>query len=258
MKRSLQSPIVKWIKAWCDAWCLLEGPELEPRICHSHFLTAYHSGRALSRLGSCLQGKVIDIGAGTGHGARYLNPSATEYIPTDLPSGRSPLDSSISRLSHEPVLHCSIYELPFESASFNGALLLNVLEHFARPSDGLKELSRVLHPGALVLFCVPFAFPLHGLPDDYRRWTGRGLHCELESAGFEILDVQSCGSTFASLAININFCLRYELRALVLLMPLLILTQCILNLLALVAERFFPKATALPLVYVGLARKKAI
>lgn len=257
MKRESKPFLIRVIKAWRDAWRALEGPELEPRLWHSHFLTAHHSERALNRLGTCLKGRVVDIGAGTGHGARYLNPSTTQYLPTDLPSGRSALDSSISRLSLAPVLHCSIYALPFAASSVDGVLLLNVLEHLATPAEGLLEVSRVLRPGGMLMFCVPFAFPLHGLPDDYRRWTSQGLRHELEAAGFELVELQSCGGTFASLAININFCLRYEIRAFVLLTPLLILIQGVLNSLALVAERLLPQASAMPLLYAGLARKRA-
>jgi len=83
------------------------------------------------------------------------------------------------------------------------------------------------------------------------------LRHELEAAGLELVELQHCGGTFASLVINTNFCLRYEIRALVLLAPLLILMQCILNSLALVAEHLLPQASALPLMYAGLARKKA-
>jgi len=252
-----RSWLIRLLKAWRDGWRSLEGPELEPRLWHSHFLTAHHAEQALSRLGSCLEGKVIDIGAGSGQGARYLNPSTTDYWPTDLPSGRSALDASISRRSHAPVVHCSIYDLPFAAASFDGALLLNVLEHLSTPALGLAEVERVLRPDGCLLFCVPFAFPLHGLPDDYRRWTSQGLRHELEAAGFELLELRSCGGTFSSLAINLNLCLRYETPAFVLLTPVLILLQGVLNSLALLAERLFPQASALPLVYAGLARKRA-
>ncbi len=143
------------LKAWRDGWRSPVGPELEPRLWHSHFLTAHHAERALSRRGSCLEGKVIDIGAGTGHGARYLNPSTTDYWPTDLPSGRSALDASISCRSHAPVVLCSINDQPFAAASFDGALLLNVLEHLAPPAVGLAEVERVLRPGGCLLFCAP-------------------------------------------------------------------------------------------------------
>jgi len=255
---NLVKPLIRALRWWRDYWRLFEGPELEPRFWHSHFLSVHYSKRALSNLGSSLEGKVIDIGAGTGHGARYLNPSTTDYFPTDLPSGRSPLDASISRIGQAPLVHCSIYDLPFAAASFDGAILLNVLEHLATPTLGLAEVKRVLRPEGRLLFCVPFAFPLHGLPDDYRRWTGQGLRQELEMAGFELLELRSCGGTFASLAININLCLRYETPAFVLFTPFLILIQGLLNSLALLAERLAPQASALPLAYAGLARRRAV
>jgi len=256
MTTALTPILLKILKYWRDCWRSLEGPELEPRLWHSHFLTAHHAEKSLLRLGSYLQGKTIDIGAGTGQGARYINPAKTDYFPTDLPTGRSTSDPSISLRAHKPIVHCSIYDLPFAAESFEAALLLNVLEHLSAPSVGLAEVERILKPGGSLLFCVPFAFPLHGLPDDYRRWTSQGLRHELESAGFELCELCTCGTTFSSLAVNINLCLRYEVQPLVLLTPFLIVIQGILNAMALLAERFLPSARALPLLYVGLARKK--
>ena len=245
----------KSLRCWRDSWRSLEGPELEPRLWHSHFLTAHHAGRALHRLGADLRGRVIDIGAGSGHGARYLHPQFTEYLPTDLPSGRSAADLSISRQGHTPLVHCSIYELPFANDTFDGSLLLNVLEHLDAPQRGLLELWRVLKPGGALLFAVPFAFPIHGAPQDFRRWTAHGLSVELQAAGFELQAMQACGGTASSLAINLALHWRYEVPQLVVLTPLLIVMQGLLNGLALVLDAMLPTATGLPLVYVGLARK---
>jgi SAM-dependent methyltransferase len=247
--------LADWLRAWRSVWRSLEGPELEPRLWHSHFLTVHHTRRLLQRLGSGLRGRVIDIGAGSGYGARYLNPQCTEYLPTDLPSGRSASDLSISKQGREPLVHCSIYDIPFEDAAFDGAMLLNVLEHLEDPHRGLTELGRVLKSEGSLLFVVPFAFPIHGAPHDFRRWTSYGLAVEFESAGFQLQELHSCGGTVSSLALNLALHWRYEAHALVLLTPLLIVFQGVLNVLALIADSLLPSAKLLPLAYVGLARK---
>lgn len=95
---------------------------------------------------------MIDIGAGTGHGAIYLDPNRSEYFPTDLPSGRDPADPLISKQVQAPVFHCSVYELPFPEAHFDGAMMLSVLEHLEYPQRGLIEIFRVLKPGSYFLF----------------------------------------------------------------------------------------------------------
>jgi SAM-dependent methyltransferase len=247
--------LANWLRLWRDSWRSLEGPELEPRLWHSHFLTVHHTRGHLRRLGAGLRGRVIDIGAGSGHGARYLNPQCTEYLPTDLPSGRSATDPSISKQGHAPLVHCSIYDIPYENACFDAAMLLNVLEHLEDPHRGLTELGRVLKPEAALLFAVPFAFPIHGAPHDFRRWTSHGLGVELQSAGFELQVLQPCGGTASSLALNLALYWRYEAHPLVILTPFLIFLQGMLNVLALVADALLPSAKLLPLVYVGLARK---
>jgi len=247
--------LIHGLRCWREAWRSLEGPELEPRFWHSHFLTAYHSGKALKRLGCDLRGRVIDIGAGSGHGARYLNPALTEYFPTDLPTGRSAEDARISQKAQRPMLYCSVYELPLPSADFDAALMLNVLEHLSSPQKGLSEVFRVLRPGAPLLFCVPFAFPLHGAPGDYRRWTVYGLAEEMVAAGFEVQEIRPCDGTLSSLVLNANLCLRYEIPQLVVLTPFFIVLQGVLNVLALMLEPLLRKAHGMPLVYVGLACK---
>lgn len=256
MTTAIRLFLISLLKAWRDVWRSLEGPELEPNLWHSHFLTAYHSGRALRCIGAYLEGEIIDIGAGTGHGARYLNPEMTKCYPTDLPSGRSSLDPGISRRSHAPSMHCSIYDLPFSAARFDGALLLNVLAHLAATAKGSTDPRRMLKPGAFLLSCVPFAFLLHGLPDDYRRWTGQGLRHEFEALGFELVELLGWGGTASSLVCNLNFFLRCEAHALISLTPILILLLGVFNLLALMAEHFLPNAIAFPTIYVGLARKR--
>src|SRR5687767_3051838 len=107
------------VKAWVRFWHIVEGPELEPRICHSHFLSAYVARSSLGSMCSGLQGAVLDIGAGTGLGGRFLDPDTTCYIPTDLPTGRDSSDADISRSGQRPKIFCSGYALPIRDASIN-------------------------------------------------------------------------------------------------------------------------------------------
>jgi SAM-dependent methyltransferase len=59
--------------------------------------------------------------------------------------------------------------LPFRSAAFDSATLLDVLEHVGDESTTLAELARVLRPGAPLLVSVPARYPLSFLdPDDVK------------------------------------------------------------------------------------------
>jgi SAM-dependent methyltransferase len=55
------------------------------------------------------------------------------------------------------VTQASIYEQPYQSGSFDGVILSEVLEHIDDDVRGLKEILRVLKPGGVVAITVPNA-----------------------------------------------------------------------------------------------------
>lgn len=79
------------------------------------------------------------------------------------------------------------------SGRFTGVLCSEVLEHVERPQRALSELLRVLQPGGFAVFTTLTAFPLHGYPQDYRRWTEAGLRVDLEDAGFDEIRTGNAG-----------------------------------------------------------------
>jgi SAM-dependent methyltransferase len=77
--------------------------------------------------------------------------------------------------------------LPFRTASFDGALSLNVLEHVTDPFRSAAELMRVLKPGAMLYCCIPFLQPEHGYPHHYFNATRSGLR-ELFAGKAQVLE----------------------------------------------------------------------
>jgi len=67
---------------------------------------------------------------------------------------------------------------------FTGVLCSEVMEHLVDPWMAAKEMHRVLMPGGWLIVTTLFAFPEHGYPHDYFRFTQRGLRTVLEFAGF--------------------------------------------------------------------------
>jgi SAM-dependent methyltransferase len=251
------------LAAWVAFWRHIEGPELEPPIWHSHYLSHRVSSDFLKTLGNRLRGVIIDIGAGTGHGETYLDTGKTTYFPTDLPTGRDANDVTISRKGKTPVHYCSVYDLPFPTNNFGGGLILMVLEHLEWPQNGLRELFRVVEPGGLVLVSTPYAFPVHGAPFDFRRWTPVGLAAELREVGFELEECIACGGAFSSVTINFHLALRYHVmnrgpkffRMLAAsFLPLILALQALSNSLALTLDRL-DRSGAFPIAVVALARK---
>jgi len=254
----------KLFNEWVSLFRRIEGPELEPTLWHSHYLTARFSEKCLTILGGKLQGKVLDVGAGTGYGARYLNKDKTVYYPTDLPTARDPSDETISMKPEKIKVCCSCYELPFSNEIMEGMMFISVLEHLENPPLALREAHRVMASGGDILISTPFLFPVHGFPMDFRRWTLEGLKLEVKNAGFEYLEGETIGNTFASLALNTNLFLKYHMNSgkgkpfhlvTALAMPMILVMQFILNIIA-IALGPLDKSDALPLGVAVLAKKR--
>ena len=89
-----------------------------------------------------------------------------------------------------PVLPGSLDDpLPFDDASFDLAVALDVLEHVADDGAALRELARVVAPGGRLLVTVPQYGWLWGehdvLAHHHRRYTRRTLLRRAADAGFQ-------------------------------------------------------------------------
>src|SRR5690606_21920552 len=87
-----------------------------------------------------------------------------------------------------------IHSLPHDwTGRFSGVLCSEVLEHVRRPVRGLTELRRVTKPGGWIVVTTLFAFPEHGFPDDYFRFTRNGLAQVLSEAGWTQIETAYMG-----------------------------------------------------------------
>lgn len=63
---------------------------------------------------------------------------------------------------------------------------VSVLEHVRYPHKAVKEMHRILRPGGIIYVNVPFIFPFHADPDDFYRFTNKGIDILCED--FEKID----------------------------------------------------------------------
>lgn len=109
-------------------------------------------------------------------------PSASDYVKADVTDG---VDVDVVADAHH---------LPDEWAgSFDAVIAVSVWEHLARPWEATHEAARALAPGGLLLIVTHHTFPEHGYPDDFWRFTVKGLDVLFSDAGLEPLAV---GQTF--------------------------------------------------------------
>ena len=125
-------------------------------------------------------------------GSRIHDPTAWWCTNRDLATGQW---TGIDMQAGEGVDQVAdIHDLPAEwSGRFSGIVCSEVLEHVARPWLALPELRRVLQPGGLLVITTLFAFPEHGYPDDYFRYSQSGLRLLLADAGFSAISTEYAG-----------------------------------------------------------------
>ncbi|HOX67301.1 MAG TPA: class I SAM-dependent methyltransferase [Burkholderiaceae bacterium] len=87
------------------------------------------------------------------------------YVGLDLASGRN-----------VDVVHDLTKGIgPLAPDHFDLAICCSVLEHVDRPWDFARHVSRVVRPGGLLYMSVPWVWRFHAYPDDYFRFSWRGI-----------------------------------------------------------------------------------
>lgn len=111
------------------------------------------------------------------------------------------LDLAGSEIYHANVdLRWDGKTMPLGDASVDSAMATEVLEHCPDPLLVLREARRVLKPGGVFFFTVPFVWPLHDAPYDFFRYTPFALEKLLAEAGFTDVKLGAMSGWNASLA----------------------------------------------------------
>jgi len=176
------------------------------------------------------KGRVLDIGCADGWARSLL--SHCDYVGLDYPATASEMYGT------RPQVFADGAYLPFASASFDTVLLLEVLEHVPDAERVLSEITRVLTPDGVLLVSMPFLYPLHDAPHDYRRYTMPGLKQALSRSGLKLDSVVPRNGGFKAAALlSCIACAEFVLGALgekrwrLILVPLIVSAIPLINIL---------------------------
>jgi SAM-dependent methyltransferase len=159
-----------------------------------------HDGELKRCAAKYLKGRLIDIGCGSKPYKDLLAPYVNEHIGVDRKDTRY-IKSNID-------LFGTAYEIPTKNAAFDSAICTAVLEHLEEPELALRECHRVLKPGGVAIYSVPFIWHIHEPPRDFYRFSKYGIQYLFQKVGFDILELNALSGfwlTFGVLSIyNIN------------------------------------------------------
>ena len=130
-----------------------------------------------------LSGNVLDLGGGRDSLYRHLFKGTFSLTMVNKDPEANP-----------DMLHDLEEPLPFKDETYDGVLLINVLEHIYNFEQLLAESARVLVVGGSIVIAVPFLFPIHPSPKDFWRFTDEALSRMLTEAGFDDINSTVLGS----------------------------------------------------------------
>jgi SAM-dependent methyltransferase len=141
----------------------------------------------IAEYASGFSGKMLDFGCGH-KPYKSIFSRVEQYIGVDFENEGH---------SHQKEQIDVFYDgnsLPFSDNFFDCAICTETLEHVPDIDLSLSLLNRVLSKGAPLIVTVPFIWPEHEMPFDFRRFTLGGLIQKLEKHGFRVIKTHKNGN----------------------------------------------------------------
>lgn len=133
------------------------------------------------------KGVLLDVGAGYGRYREMIAPHVEKYFSSDGFDTRADFIEDSAHLTHA-------------DESFDTVLCNQALEHVTEPDQTIREMYRVLKKGGYAIATVPFLFPEHKDPTDFRRYTRDGLAQAFTRQGFSVVECKGYGNLWTVLS----------------------------------------------------------
>ncbi len=159
----------------------------------NHFIDEASRKNAINSLSPILKQPdtaILEVGCSSGFLLEELQRKASHAFLVGSDFIESPLIKLAGRLRGIPIVQFDITKCPLPDSSFEGIVLLNVLEHIEDDLKALREVYRLLKPGGLAYIEVPAGPHLYDFYDKhlmhYRRYKAKDLRLLAEKAGFTV------------------------------------------------------------------------
>jgi len=202
-------------------------------------------------------GVVLDIGCADRWPEKYL-PSESQYIGLDY------FETATERYNSDVDIYANAESLPFNNQSVDAIIMFDVLEHISDSEKALQEVYRVLKPEGRVLIQIPFMYPIHDAPYDYRRPTKYGLEMLAERNNIMVERFGSRGKPLETALLLTNIALvksllngmSKSLLLAALFIPVVGITSTILNCMGWLVSKTFANDDLMPFSYHLILKKK--
>jgi SAM-dependent methyltransferase len=151
---------------------------------------------AIQKCAPQFNGHLLDVGCGRKPYRQFLldNKYITHYTGLDIASAIVYEDGIKPDFTWDGTV------MPFEDNSFDTLMATEVLEHCPDPYKIINEMKRVLKPGGIIFFTVPFLWNLHEVPYDEYRYTPFSLRRIFKECNLENVELFAHGGWNMSMA----------------------------------------------------------
>ncbi len=132
----------------------------------------------------CGNGPVLDVACGTGRITKSLLEAGKDVVSSDYSMAMlKKLDTP------NPKLRADAFSLPFNGSAFGTVTFGRFFQHYKELKPALKEASRVLIPGGIIVFDALKWSPRNMLPGDSRvyRHNPKEVRSVAEDIGMELV-----------------------------------------------------------------------
>jgi SAM-dependent methyltransferase len=133
---------------------------------------------------------ILDIGSGNLSTNNFIH-SSNNIITIDYPITNK-------RYTSKPDIYSDARNLPFLDNYFDTVIIFEVLEHIFEDEIVIKETQRVLKQGGKLYISIPFMYPMHDIPFDFRRYTKYGITELLTQNNYDIEELTAHGNSIVT------------------------------------------------------------